>query len=167
MGQKFTDAMNSTDSIMFLLLIFAFAGIAFTLFLGVPGSLEILVVILYFINRSQFNFKKKSFEFPYRVPLHAGLLDGSTDKGKSYGEGIAYIGNEVGSKLPVYMGNSDLRTHMLVLGTTGSGKTEFLLGLCANAITQNSGFIYVDGKGDVKLQKDMFRLARNQGREDD
>ena len=40
---------------------------------------------------------------------------------------------------------------MLVLGTTGSGKTEFLLGLCANAITQNSGFIYVDGKGDVKL----------------
>ena len=63
MGQKFTDAMNSTDSIMFLLLIFAFAGIAFTLFLGVPGSLEILVVILFFINRSQFNFKKKSFEF--------------------------------------------------------------------------------------------------------
>ena len=63
MGQKFTDAMNSTDSIMFLLLIFAFAGIAFTLFLGVPGSLEILVVILFFINRSQFNFKKKAFEF--------------------------------------------------------------------------------------------------------
>ena len=167
MGQKFTDAMNSTDSIMFLLLIFAFAGIAFTLFLGVPGSLEILIVILFFINRSQFNFKKKAFEFPYRVPAHAGLLDGSSQKGESYGEGIAYIGNEVGSKLPVYMGNSDLRTHMLVLGTTGSGKTEFLLGICANAITQNSGFIYVDGKGDVKLQKDMFRLARAQGREDD
>ena len=166
-GQKFADAMLSTDNIMLMLIVFAFIGIALTFFIGVPGSLEFTLLILFFINKKHLNFAKKAFDFPYRVPSHANLLDGSTLKGKSKGSGITYLGNEISTKLPIYMGNSDLRTHMLVLGTTGSGKTEFLLGLCANAITQNSGFIYVDGKGDVKLQKDMFRIARSQGREDD
>jgi len=54
-----------------------------------------------------------------------------------------------------------------VPGTTGSGKTEFLLGLVFNALVQNTGFIYVDGKGDPKLQKEIFRLSRYLGREDD
>ncbi|MEQ1768105.1 MAG: TraM recognition domain-containing protein, partial [Methylotenera sp.] len=56
---------------------------------------------------------------------------------------------------------------MLVLGTTGSGKTEFLLGIVFNALVQNTGFIYIDGKGDPKLQKEIFRLSRFLGREDD
>ena len=45
--------------------------------------------------------------------------------------------------------------------------TELLLGIVFNALVQNTGFIYVDGKGDPKLQKEIFRLSRYLGREDD
>lgn len=44
--------------------------------------------------------------------------------------------------------------------------TEFLLGLAYNALVFNSGFIYVDGKGDVSLYDNTFRLARLLGREE-
>ena len=166
-GQKMSDFMNNMDNVLFLLLVFLVAGIAVSFFFGVPGLMEMMLVAIFFLNMKFLNFKKNVYDFPYRVPTHANLLDGSTRKGKELGKGTTYLGNETGTKNQIYISDSDLRTHMLVLGTTGSGKTEFLLGLCANALTQNSGFIYVDGKGDVKLQKDMFRLARNMGREDD
>ena len=166
-GQKFSDFMGSMDNIVFMLLMFGIAGIAVTFFFSVPGLMEIMLITLVLLNIQFLNFKKNVYDFPYRVPMHADLLDGSTQKGKEKGKGVTYLGNENNTKNQIYISDSDIRTHMLVLGTTGSGKTEFLLGLCANALVQNSGYIYVDGKGDVKLQKDMFRLARNLGREDD
>jgi intracellular multiplication protein IcmO len=110
----------------------------------------------------------RKFDFPYRVPSQANAYDGSMPKERpSKGKGITFLGHEISSKLGIYSGDSDLRTHMLVLGTTGSGKTEFLLGLVYNALIQNSGFIYTDGKGDVALWNNVFRLARYIGREYD
>ena len=44
-----------------------------------------------------------------------------------------------------------MRTHVLIFGSTGSGKTEALISLAYNALVQGSGFIYVDGKGDNSL----------------
>ncbi|MBL8510241.1 MAG: TraM recognition domain-containing protein, partial [Betaproteobacteria bacterium] len=44
--------------------------------------------------------------------------------------------------------------------------TEFLLGLAYNALVFNSGFIYCDGKGDISLYDNAFRLCRLLGRED-
>lgn len=110
--------------------------------------------------------KIRRYDFPYRVPFFAKVFDGSRP-GTELGDGISFLGKEISTKLEVWTGNSDLRTHMLVLGTTGSGKTEFLLGLVYNALVQNSGFIYTDGKGDVALFNNVFRLARYLGREDD
>ncbi|WP_432262880.1 FtsK/SpoIIIE domain-containing protein [Cupriavidus sp. TMH.W2] len=112
--------------------------------------------------------KVRKIDFPYRVPSQANAYDGSMPRERpSKGKGITFLGHEISSKLGIYSSDSDLRTHMLVLGTTGSGKTEFLLGLVYNALIQNSGFIYTDGKGDVALWNNVFRLARYIGREYD
>ncbi|MCA8050651.1 type IV secretory system conjugative DNA transfer family protein [Burkholderia arboris] len=110
--------------------------------------------------------KFRIYDFPYRVPFSAKRFDGSYAIPR-LGNGITYLGKEISSKLEIWSSDSDLRTHMLVLGTTGSGKTELLLGLVFNALVQNSGFIYTDGKGDVALWNNVFRLARYLGRECD
>lgn len=110
--------------------------------------------------------KHRVYDFPFRVPFSAKRFDGSYSVPK-LGNGITYLGKEISTKLEIWSGDSDLRTHMLVLGTTGSGKTELLLGLVFNALIQNSGFIYTDGKGDVALWNNVFRLARYLGRECD
>lgn len=114
----------------------------------------------------QIRGKHRVYDFPYRVPFSAKRFDGSYAQPK-LGGGITFLGREISSKLEIWSADSDLRTHMLVLGTTGSGKTEFLLGLVYNALVQNSGFIYTDGKGAVDLYLNVFRLARYLGREDD
>ncbi len=60
-----------------------------------------------------------------------------------------------------------MRTHALIFGSTGSGKTEALIGIAYNALLQASGFIYVDGKGDNSLYAKVFSMVRSMGREDD
>jgi len=114
----------------------------------------------------QIKGKHRVYDFPFRVPFSAKRFDGSYAEPK-LGSGITFLGREISTKLEIWSGDSDLRTHMLVLGTTGSGKTEFLLGLVFNALIQNSGFIYTDGKGAVDLYQNVFRLARYLGREED
>src|SRR3990167_6403690 len=60
-----------------------------------------------------------------------------------------------------------MRTHVLIFGSTGSGKTVALTSLAFNALLHASGFIYVDGKGDNTLFANIFSMARRMGREDD
>ena len=60
-----------------------------------------------------------------------------------------------------------MRTHVLIFGSTGSGKTEALVSIAFNALVQGSGFIYVDGKGDNSLYAKVFSMVRSMGREDD
>lgn len=57
--------------------------------------------------------------------------------------------------------------NVLVLGTTGSGKTEGLLGIAEQSIAKGSGVVIIDGKGDVSLFAKMFMIAFSHGREDD
>ena len=53
-----------------------------------------------------------------------------------------------------------MRTHVLIFGSTGSGKTEALVSIAFNALVQGSGFIYVDGKGDNSfICKSIFHGA--------
>ncbi len=166
-GVKLKEFLQSSDggiagaaSIALFALVMVVARIPF------GGELALFLASLY--GRSEYTRpEKRAFDFPYRVPKVANLKDGSIPGGKKNGAGITLLGNDNETREQVYSTDSDLRTHMLVLGTTGSGKTEFLLGLVFNALVQNTGFIYVDGKGDPKLQKEIFRLARYLGREDD
>jgi len=312
--------LRSKDGVQLGLIVICLAGVVT---IKIPFSGELLLLVLWVYRRLIIDVHRAMFDFPYRVPKLAGVLDGSQDQsqGPKLGNGLAYLGNDLehGGE-QIYAGDSDLRTHMLVLGTTGSGKpqpvhanvltptgwrtmgslkvgdvvctpdgktatiqrvieqgvrliftvrtkngrwaqatgdhlwrvlvrrgeeestvtvttdgiaaelaqghrvllpevkrvksrrgigakfkgwaaiervekagksecrcieidhpehlyitdnhlvthnTEFLLGLVFNALVQNTGCIYVDGKGDPKLQKEIFRLARYLGREDD
>ncbi|MCL2468609.1 MAG: type IV secretion system DNA-binding domain-containing protein [Alphaproteobacteria bacterium] len=114
---------------------------------------------------------------PFKMPRAAAPLTdphnpkpGSPGAGKS--DGILYIGNVDEAGHPdhgreLWLTNTDARTHILFLGTTGSGKTEGLKSLVVNALTWGSGFVYIDGKADTDLWASLFALARRFGRDDD
>ncbi len=107
---------------------------------------------------------------PFKLPKSAKIKDQNNVRpdGK-YGQadGILYLGNEMDTGEEVWFTNSDARTHILYLGTTGSGKTEGLKALSTNALCWGSGFIYVDGKADTDLWSSISAMARRFGRDDD
>jgi hypothetical protein len=76
------------------------------------------------------------------------------------------MGLDMSLKQPVWFTDSQMRQHMLVMGTTGAGKTEFLLYLSAQAMAQGSGVIFVDGKGDVKTWFRLYSIASRFGMEE-
>ena len=81
--------------------------------------------------------------------------------------GIGFLGNRLEDGAEIWDSNDGMRTHMFVLGSTGAGKTEGLTSLAINALNWSSGYVYVDGKGDVNLWDKEFRAIRQYGREDD
>src|SRR3546814_9733938 len=95
---------------------------------------------------------------PYRYPAYAGK-DPST---KKKGDGILYIG-AVRSDSPYermkqcFLSDDDLRKHWLILGATGSGKSETLKGVFYNCLCWGSGFFMADGKADNKLPTEIGR----------
>lgn len=177
---KINEILISSDGGFYLLA--TVLTLSFIFFL-LPFGGEITLAITLILSSCYMHPEKRIFNFPWRVPIHAKLIDGSKNlerlnelnKGNvikhkpsaMYGEGVTLHGVCRETKLPVYSTNSDDRTHQICLGTTGSGKTEYLLGLVANQLVQNSGLIYVDAKGDPSLQKEVCRLARRFGRDCD
>lgn len=177
---KINEALHGVEGSTYILMINGAVSFATFLF---PFGGELALAGSYLL-RSIYGFpEKRVHDFPWRVPKHAKLFDGSNNlellnemhKGnvlkiaphKMYGEGVTYYGVCRETKMPVYATNSDDRTHTICLGTTGSGKTEFLLGGVANQLVQNSGLIYVDAKGDPALQLQISRLTRRFLRDDD
>jgi intracellular multiplication protein IcmO len=83
------------------------------------------------------------------------------------GDGVFFFGHELFTEQEIHAADSKVRTHIIIFGTTGSGKTENILSICVNFLTQASGFILVDGKGDTLLFAKTFSLCRAYGRTDD
>jgi intracellular multiplication protein IcmO len=81
--------------------------------------------------------------------------------------GMFFLGNDRKTRTELYQSEEDVRTHFLVIGGTGAGKTEAMLGMAANLLLWGSGFSYTDGKGDSALWTKAFALLRACGREDD
>ena len=113
---------------------------------------------------------------PLRVPAFVSAWTKRTYRdatigGRKPGNGAFFLGSEFpdrrGIRREVWAEANDLKTHRLVIGTTGSGKTEEMLGLFHNALTLDSGTILVDGKADPKTFEQMLRIARLMGREED
>ena len=137
-------------------------------FLVLPSFTEVFLLIgigifIYCITRKQ--------ELPFRKPLFSHEKDDNDVNpatGKSnMADGIYFFGNEKKTKEELWFTNSDMRTHVLIFGSTGSGKTEAMISLAYNALLQASGFIYVDGKGDNSLYAKVFSMVRSMGREHD
>jgi intracellular multiplication protein IcmO len=115
-------------------------------------------------------FSRKQ-KLPFRLPSIARVKDYNDMKPginkPNIARGIAFFGNDRKSGEELWFANDDMRTHALIFGSTGSGKTEALVSLAYNALVQGSGFIYVDGKGDNSLYAKVFSMVRSMGREDD
>lgn len=70
---------------------------------------------------------KNEFILPFRMPKTSGLLDPNdpkpgTDDVPGKAAGIAFLGNERGTNKELWFSASDMKTHLLVFGSTGAGK---------------------------------------------
>ncbi|MES2038846.1 MAG: type IV secretion system DNA-binding domain-containing protein [Pseudomonadota bacterium] len=137
-------------------------------------------ILLFLYIRSSF----KHYSLPFRMPMstaydasanegkgRSGIIDPeeinpATDK-PTWAKGISHFGNRKKDDAELWFNNDDLRTHILIFGSTGSGKTVALVSMAYNALMQGSGFIFVDGKGDASLFATIFSMSRAMGREDD
>lgn len=160
--QRVTDFLKESQNLTFLIIMLAATGFLY------PPLVEITFlfgVILYIIA------KCRRYTLPFRMPKRTGLLDYNTPKpgsgDPSIADGTYFFGNDLKTNDELWFNSSDVRTHALIFGSTGSGKTEALVSIAFNALIQSSGFIYVDGKGDNALFAKVFSMVRSMGREDD
>lgn len=162
MGMKFVDFFK--DPINSACLMVGFAAVAFL----VPPLTDIITLIGVGIFIYAYTRRSK---LPFRMPLRSNAPDyndplpGSNKPRKA--RGISFFGNRKMDNDELWFNNDDMRTHVLIFGSTGSGKTEALVSLSFNALIQGSGFLYVDGKGDNTLFAKVFSMCRIMGREDD
>ena len=164
LGEKLASAVASPETALMLMGSLA-AGIFFF-----PHVAEITFLValgLAWFTRST----QKSVGLVMRMPKTSkekdpNDIDPATGKPNDAG-GIYYMGNCVHTGEEVWLTDTQARTHFLFMGTTGSGKTEYLISTVYNALIHNSGFIYVDGKADSSLYGKLYSMARAFGREDD
>ncbi len=163
-GQRVQDYFKKSNSVGITIAFMAVVGLFF------PALTDVLFILaIGFFITSVILVRKAAL--PFRMPSRSNCVDyndpmpGSGKPRKA--RGIYFLGNEMRSQQELWFANEDMRTHMLVFGSTGSGKTEALVSLAYNALIQGSGFIYVDGKGDNSLFAKVFSMVRSMGREDD
>lgn len=74
-----------------------------------------------------------------------------------------FLGMDI-KKKPVTFNVRDLFKHCLVSGTTGSGKTVMMYNIMEQALREDMGVVYVDGKGSPKTVESITKLARHYGK---
>lgn len=161
-GMKFVDFFK--DPVNSACVLMGCAAAAF--FFSPMNELIVLIGVALFLYAAT----RKS-RLPFRMPSRSDALDyndlapGSSKPRKA--RGICFFGNKKTTQEELWFNNDDMRTHVLIFGSTGSGKTEALISIAFNALVQGSGFLYVDGKGDNSLFAKVFSMVRSMGREDD
>lgn len=131
-----------------------------------PMSIYYVLLINFLIIRKNLKYQAP---LPFKKPKSARVVIGydKNRKKNEFSDGISFYGNDKKTGEQIWFNDSDVKTHTLVFGTTGAGKTETLISLCVNSLIGSSGFIYVDGKGDNSLFLKIFSIVRRFGREDD
>lgn len=162
LGTRIADALSKP------LLLIIISGMCVVAMFIVPLASDILALVCIGL----FIFvQTRRVALPFRVPETAKAKDYNDPKPGSnkpkMGEGIAFFGNDRLTQEELWFSNDDLRTHILIFGSTGSGKTEALVSIAFNSLVQCSGFIYIDGKGDNSLFAKVFSMVRGMGRDDD
>ncbi|MBB72292.1 MAG: phosphoesterase [Legionellales bacterium] len=162
LGERFADFFAEPFNATLILAVLA--GSVFI----VPAVADI--VFLCGLGLFAFTYTRKT-TLPFRLPQVANRPDyNDTQPGTGkplMARGICYLGNERSDNAELWFSNEDMRTHVLIFGSTGSGKTEALISFAYNALLQGSGFIYIDGKGENSLFAKVYSMARQMGREDD
>ncbi|MCP0913196.1 MULTISPECIES: TraM recognition domain-containing protein [Legionella] len=161
-GQRLGDFFSDPTNVSIILV--SMAAVAYYL------SEVALVTFILGILSFTYTFTRKQ-TLPFRLPKIARVKDYNDlkpgIKKPNMARGIAFFGNDRKTNEELWFANDDMRTHALIFGSTGSGKTETLVSIAFNALVQGSGFIYVDGKGDNSLYAKVFSMVRSMGREDD
>ncbi|WP_455233565.1 type IV secretion system DNA-binding domain-containing protein [Geopseudomonas aromaticivorans] len=106
-------------------------------------------------------------KFLHKLVKHVPVLNTKVKDPKDMpGDGILYLGSDMDNNAAQIWTSLDLMVrHMLLIGTTGSGKTQVILGMLAQLMAQGSGGIFVDGKADVTTWFFLYTLARHFGLE--
>lgn len=153
------------------------AMIGFCVFLLIfPGAIIPTLAITGIMALYWNALKRNHIRLPFRMPMWANVPDPSTleDKAKSPwpANGIAFLGNQKAGNYSkggeeLWLSDSDSRTHRLVMGTTGAGKTNTLLSWLLNSLAWGSGFTYSDGKAQNDVFLKVFGMAALLWREDD
>lgn len=143
---------------------FLFVSVPLFIFtFAMPAIMPVSILILLVIHFVVMALKNV---LPYRYPIYAGI-DPSTGKP---GDGILMLG-QLRSRSPYekfkqcFLSNDDLRKHWLIIGATGSGKSETLKGIFFNALCWGAGFFMADGKADNSLPTDGYAMIRAFGRD--
>lgn len=161
LATKIYEFYKSPEKVAILMLVVGIAGIL----VGVIAQLVMLFILVSFF----YTLNQRSI-LPFRLPQRAKVIDyndATPTGGTRLSRGIYLFGNEKSTSEELWFANDDMRTHALIFGSTGAGKTETLLSIAYNALVQSSGFIYVDGKGDNGLFAKIFSMMKSMGREDD
>jgi len=72
-----------------------------------------------------------------------------------------------GKGRPYFLTQEERNRHVLIAGTTGSGKTEALKRLARHDIECGRGLVFIDMKGDRSLAESLFDACAKAGRRDD
>lgn len=163
-SMKFADFMSVPLHVAGILFMMAIINVMF------PVLVEVVFILSYLLYRHG-RYHAHNFVLPLRMPQTSGLMD-HTDldpakKKPQRARGIFYLGREKITGRELWATNDDMRTHLLVMGTTGAGKTATLSSMTQNCLIQCSGYIYVDGKADNSLWVRLWAMARQRGRDDD
>ena len=104
------------------LLMGGLAGVAFIM----PAISELAFAGALGIGAYSMGVQRKN-GLPMQVPMSANTLDPKeinlATKKADKGKGIVYIGNDQKTNEEIWLTDTQARTHMMFLGTSGSGKT--------------------------------------------
>ena len=166
LGRRIADTM-AQPSYSATVYIMAAGGIYFVPWMTTFADVILIFCLLYFLWLTTID-RSLAFKLPMSAAKRKYKDNNNTGPGRSgKPEGVMYIGNVDKTNEEVWFTDSDIRTHILYLGTTGAGKTEGLKSLVSNALTWASGFVYVDGKADTDLWSSLSAMLRRFGRDDD
>ncbi len=162
LGMKVVDFFKDPVNSACLMVFFAGASFFFPAATELFGIAGVLAFTYAYTRKATLPFRmpQRSQASDYNDPLPG------TNKPRK-ARGISFFGNRKSDNDELWFNNDDMRTHVLIFGSTGSGKTVALTSLSYNALLQGSGFLYVDGKGDNSLFASVFSMCRTMGREDD
>lgn len=160
--QKFAAALLSREGFLACCAVLLVLNILFPAF----WPCYFIALLIIFLLRAS-GCKRNTL--PMRLPnVHPGLDYGDMSPGGGYNraQGMFYLGND-SQRQELWIGKNDLLTHMLLLGTTGAGKTETLVSLAYNFLAVGSGFMIIDPKAAPKLAAQIYTMCRIMGRDDD
>ena len=135
-----------------------------------PFVPELLFILALGVFATNYRFARKRWSIPFRVPhylsglMRTPVLDATTGKPAA---GNIFLGRCEETGEEVWANTSDLNKHSLLIGTTGSGKTEAIMGQLFGFVALNSGGLVVDGKASVTTFGSAYKIARLFGRDAD